>query len=372
MKFAVITHVPHSKLGADFYAYAPYVREMNVWFKYVDEVIVVAPLEPFANDPIDMAYAHPNITFRKASRFNLLTSAGILKSLLQLPKISWQIFRAMQKADHIHLRCPGNMGLVGCFVQILFPGKLKTAKYAGNWDPNAKQPWSYKWQRKILSNTFLTKNMQVLVYGDWPNSTKNIKPFFTATYKESDKVDTPLRALSGEVRFLFVGTLSRGKRPLYAIEMVQRLRESGHRVVLDFYGEGAERGQMETYISNHNLSDVVKLHGNQREETVRKAYQSSHFLVLPSQSEGWPKVVAEAMFWGCFPLASGVSCVPYMLDHNNRGQLLTMNLATDLDALNALLSNPENYRHKISKSMEWSREYTLDLFENQIKALLKA
>ena len=153
MKFAVITHVPHSKLGADFYAYAPYVREMNVWFKYVDEVIVVAPLEPFANDPIDMAYAHPNITFRKASRFNLLTSAGILKSLLQLPKISWQIFRAMQKADHIHLRCPGNMGLVGCFVQILFPGKPKTAKYAGNWDPNAKQPWSYKKKLTLPSVT---------------------------------------------------------------------------------------------------------------------------------------------------------------------------------------------------------------------------
>jgi len=372
LKFAVITHVPHSKLGADYYAYAPYVREMNVWFKYVEEVIIVAPLEPFANDPIDMAYVHGKISFREVARFNLLGMAGILKSLFLLPKISWQIFRAMQQADHIHLRCPGNMGLIGCFIQILFPNKPKTAKYAGNWDPNAKQPWSYKWQRTILSSPFLTKNMQVLVYGQWPNSTKNIRSFFTATYNEADKIETPLRMLTSNIQFLFVGTLSPGKRPMYAIQLVQKLRESGRTVLLDFYGEGIERQKMEAYIGDHNLSGFVKLHGNQREETVRKAYQSAHFLVLPSQSEGWPKVVAEAMFWGCFPIASGVSCVPYMLDHNRRGLLLTMDAASDFEAVNAILENPEAYRHKISKSMEWSREYTLDLFENQIKALLNA
>ena len=70
------------------------------------------------------------------------------------------------------------MGLIGAIVNILFPNKQKTAKYAGNWDPKSKQPWSYRLQKWILSNTFLTKNMQVLVYGEWPNQTKNIKPFF--------------------------------------------------------------------------------------------------------------------------------------------------------------------------------------------------
>ena len=37
---------------------------------------------------------------------------------------------------------------------------------------------------RILSNTFLTKNMQVLVYGEWEGSSKNVKSFFTATYSE--------------------------------------------------------------------------------------------------------------------------------------------------------------------------------------------
>ena len=72
-------------------------------------------------------------------------------------------------------------------VQIFFPKKNKTAKYAGNWDPHSKQPWSYKLQRWILQNTFLTRNMTVLVYGEWPTMSSNCRSFFTATYRDSDK-----------------------------------------------------------------------------------------------------------------------------------------------------------------------------------------
>lgn len=79
--------------------------------------------------------------------------------------------------------------MLGCLVQIFFPKKIKTAKYAGNWDPEAKQPLSYRIQRWVLSNTFLTRNIQVLVYGEWKQQTKNIKPFFTATYSKSEIIE---------------------------------------------------------------------------------------------------------------------------------------------------------------------------------------
>ena len=44
MKLAIITHVQHIKHGNHYYGYAPYMREMNIWLKHVDEVIIVAPL----------------------------------------------------------------------------------------------------------------------------------------------------------------------------------------------------------------------------------------------------------------------------------------------------------------------------------------
>ncbi|HMI06152.1 MAG TPA: glycosyltransferase family 4 protein [Flavobacterium sp.] len=368
-KFAIITHVPHIVDGKDYFAYGPYVREINVWTKYADQILIAAPKKRSEKSAIDSRYEHPDIEFCEISSFDLLKPGAIIAAFFKIPLISWKIFRTMQKADHIHLRCPGNIGLLGVFLQILFPGKPKTAKYAGNWDPNAKQPWSYRLQKWILSNTFLTRKMQVLVYGNWPGSTKSIKPFFTATYKESDKTAVAPRVFSDTIKFLFVGTLSIGKRPLYAIQLIERLQQSGYNVSLDFFGEGRERKNLEDYISSKNLENAVRLHGNQNEETVRNAYKNSHFLVLPSQSEGWPKVVAEAMFWGCIPIATAVSCVPDMIG-DGKGIILKMDPDADIASITAIMKNETSCKEISSLGMKWSRQYTLDVFEAEIRALL--
>ncbi|POY40990.1 glycosyl transferase [Flavobacterium alvei] len=370
MTFAIITHVSHIVEQNQYFAYAPYVREMNIWTKYVDELIIVAPKLESKKTPIDIEYEHKNIDFVAIKSFDVLSFKAILGAVLKLPKISWQLYSAMQKADHIHLRCPGNIGLLGCFIQILFPNKTKTAKYAGNWDPKSRQPWTYRFQKWILNNTFLTRNMQVLVYGEWNEISKNIKPFFTATYYKADKVEILQRDFHGPFSFVFVGTLVSGKNPLYAIQLVESLYKKGFDVALSLYGEGLERKSLQEYISQNDLSTIVSLKGNQTPETVKTAYESSHFVLLPSESEGWPKAVAEGMFWGCVPIATKVSCVPYMLDYGNRGVLLEMILDKDVHQLEMLLQNENEFNLKSQKAINWSRKYTLDVFEDEIKKML--
>lgn len=370
MKFVIITHVEHILEDKLYYAYAPYVREMNVWLNYVDEVVLVAPLESKKRAAIHSCYGHKNIRFKSIPKMNLLSFKSIFMSILNTPSVSWSIFKAMRDADHIHLRCPGNIGLLGCIIQVLFPKKPKTAKYAGNWDPKSAQPFTYKLQRWILSNTFLTKNMQVLVYGEWENTSKNIKPFFTATYREQDKVIISPSLLDSRIHFLFVGTLSSGKRPIYAVHIVEKLSQLGYPVSLQFFGEGAERSALQHYCDENQLNSIVEFKGNQIESVVREAYKKSHFLLLPSESEGWPKVVAEAMFWGCLPIATQVSCVGNMLGYGKRGLLLNMDLESDVDMIRAILKNQTEYDSKVQESILWSRKYTLDLFENEIRALL--
>jgi glycosyltransferase involved in cell wall biosynthesis len=370
MKFAIITHVPHIQSQDQYFAYAPYVHEMNIWSKYSNELIIVAPIQKENKSPIDYFYCHNKIQFIPISKISLLGVKAILKAIFKTPKISWQIFKAMKQADHIHLRCPGNIGLLGCVVQILFPQKAKTAKYAGNWDPKAKQPWSYRFQKWILSNTFLTRNMQVLVYGEWEGATKNIKPFFTATYSEVDKVPIKQLDLKRKINFVFVGTLAKGKNPMYAIQLLETLYKKGYNVSLDLYGEGTERKGLENYIVSNNLGDFIKLNGNKNKETVAIAYKNSHFVLLPSKSEGWPKAIAEGMFWGCVPVATPVSCVPYMLDRGERGLLLQMNLEQDVQLLEKVMNNENDFEDRRNKASAWSRKYTLDIFENEIKKML--
>jgi glycosyltransferase involved in cell wall biosynthesis len=131
------------------------------------------------------------------------------------------------------------------------------------------------------------------------------------------------------------------------------------------------RNEIESYIQNRQLEKVVTLKGNQSKETVLKAYKKSHFLILPSKSEGWPKVVAEAMFWGCLPLATPVSCVPYMLDNGKRGIVLKEDLEFDTNQLLEILKNEFLYKNMISEAQKWSRLYTTETFESEIEMLLR-
>lgn len=370
MTFCIITHVHHGCHKNSFYAYSPYVREMNIWSKHVDKLIIVAPLNLGDKTLIDESYENSNIDFKKVNAFNFLTISSLLNTLMQLPKISFTIYKAMKQSDHIHLRCPGNMGLLGCFIQLFFPSKKKTAKYAGNWDLKAKQPLSYRVQKWILNNTFLTRNMTVLVYGEWEKSSKNIKSFFTASYHEADKKDVVNKDLNSTINFVFVGSLTAGKNPLYAIQLVEKLKIMNFNVSLSIYGTGLEYEKLDDYIQKNNLSSLINLLGNRNRDEIKWAYQNSHFVLLPSKSEGWPKVLAEGMFWKCLPIATKVSCVPNMLDNGERGILLTMNLEVDCNEIENILLNEELYQEKIQKGLNWSRKYTLDYFEEEIKKLV--
>jgi glycosyltransferase involved in cell wall biosynthesis len=371
MKLLIVSAAPFIHKRDNICAYSPYVNELVIWNKFASEIIFCCPVWKSENGLLVTPIPFSITKHLKIYDFNISSISNIFKAFFYSLHSIYVLFIAMQQADHIHLRCPGNVGLLGCIVQILFPKKQKSAKYAGNWDPKSKQPLTYKLQKFILSSTFLTKNMQVLVYGEWEGSTANIKPFFTATYAESDKLPLINKSLIEPIRFVYVGALVSGKNPLYAIQLLEALHKKGHDVLLTLYGEGSERKKLEDYIHQNNLENKVFLQGNQPKDQIQKAYTESHFVILPSQSEGWPKAIAEGMFWGCVPLATSVSCIPFMLDYGNRGLLLTLNLEKDLLQLETLIKNKTRFEEISTKASDWSRQFTMDVFEEEIKKLLK-
>lgn len=379
MRFLIISNAPIISINGKNAMYTPYLKEMILWSKYVDQIEFCCPVwkddKKLLNKNIPDDFTKYTIT--QLEEFNIKSIKSILKSFFSTVKNLFVLFNAIKRADHIHLRCPGNVGLLACIIQIFFPKKRKTAKYAGNWDPNSKQPWSYKLQKWILNNTFLTKNMQVLVYGEWEGMSKNIKPFFTATYSEEEAIyanSLPDKYLPTQVvypiRFMYVGTLSLGKRPLYALQLFQDILKQMPNCTLDVYGEGIMRTEVEVFITENRLQNKVILHGNQTKEIVEKAYQNNHFLILASQSEGWPKVVAEAMFWGCVPLSTNVSCVYQMMGYGTRGLLLQMNLIQDVQRILEIINDKNLYVNMSNEGKKWATQFTLNKFEHEIKKLL--
>ena len=389
--FLVLTHVSHHYREGKWNAYAPYVREMNLWFKNVEKPKVVAPVEEKSSFTKEEPYQTDSLVLKSIPSFSLLSLKNSLKALLKIPVVIYRIFHEMGRADHLHMRCPGNIGLIACCCQVFFPKKPKTAKYAGNWDPQAKQPWTYRLQKWILSNTFLTRKMQVLVYGEWPGQSKNIIPFFTASFSEEEKSQVSEKRFLEPFIFLFVGNLVEGKRPLEAVKLVEAINaavvdgpDQEFRARLEIYGDGPERENITKYVRENGLEEVVRLQGSRALKELKKAYQKAHFVILPSRSEGWPKAVAEGMFFGCIPIATPVSCVPWMLGGGTRGILLSNSeqegkkklsevscqFSEDVEKVENLLKSPQEMKKMSLAAKDWSQQYTLERFEEAIKGVL--
>jgi len=367
MNFLVITNAPTFYKNKKYSAYAPYVNEMDIWFSKVDKVGILSPNfypeKVFTKEFLRQDLQYFNLPFFK---FNNITAC--LKAIILFPYTLIIFIKAFLWADHIHLRCPGNIGLIGCVLQIFFPKKTKTVKYAGNWDPKARQPWSYKLQKKILSSPLLSKNIKVLVYGDWEKQSKNIVPFFTASFSEKEKVLID-KKFSSPYEFLFVGNLNQGKRPFFAIQLIEFLLQKKIPVKLKIFGNGSLYEEIREYLDINNLEPFVQLMGTAKLEHLKDHYKNSDFLILPSKSEGWPKAVAEAMFFGCIPLATNVSCVNWMLDHGERGILIPPNIE---DAAAILINElkPDILRLKSVKAQHWSQQYTIERFSQEIESFL--
>lgn len=370
MKFLIVTHAYHNKFKNKYFSYGPYIREMNLWEKHVDELIVIAPLGFHSPSSIDLPYHHRKIKFISIPEFNFIGFKNSVRAFSLLPVVLFKIGYGMFLCDHIHLRCPGNVGLLGCFVQFFFPLKKKTAKYAGNWDPKSEQPLTYRIQRFILNSEFFSKNINVLVYGHWLDSSKNIIPFFTASYFEKDKVSVVKSNIVDKIKLIFVGGLYSNKNPSTALEVCHLLRSDGFNVELSFCGDGPELSKLVGLTEVLKLNDSVKFLGNVTPETVKQEFINSHFLIFVSNSEGWPKVVAEAMWWGCIPITTPVSCVPQMLEKGERGFLVVNNSQEIFQIIKKSIQDIQSLSVMRDKGMRWSRTFTLEKFENEIKNFL--
>jgi len=280
----------------------------------------------------------------------------------------------MFRTGHVHVRCPGNVGLLSCFVQLFFPWRSKSFKFAGNWVENVRQPITYRIQKWIIANCFLTRKSTALVYGKRSTDKKCVTNAFTATYNEDDAKLVTIRTILADrpIHMVFAGSLIEGKNPLIAIDVCRILNGLGLMAYLSICGNGPLIERVNKYISDNGLDGKVFCKGNLNRKELDSIYQTSHFLLMPSRSEGWPKSVAEAMWWGTLPVVSPVSCIPEMLNHGERGILMPPNADQIAGSIASLIKQPEHYQSMCVKAMEWSRGYTLESFRKLIESVPKA
>src|SRR5205814_7925183 len=85
-------------------------------------------------------------------------------------------------------------------------------------------------------------------------------------------------------------------------------------LTLRIIGDGPMRKPLEGLATSLGLAERVTFEGAVPQSKVLDFYERAHILVLASQTEGWPKVIAEGMAFGLVCIGSNRGLVPQMLE----------------------------------------------------------
>lgn len=144
-------------------------------------------------------------------------------------------------------------------------------------------------------------------------------------------------------RLVCVGRLCEQKGQMVLLQALAVLVAEQVSVKLVMVGDGPLRGEIETFIQNHQLQDHVELTGSLSGEQVRMQLKQSRAFILPSFAEGLPVVIMEAFAMGRPVISTYVAGIPELVVNGENGWLAPAGSVEDLVAAMrlALFASPE-------------------------------
>ena len=144
--------------------------------------------------------------------------------------------------------------------------------------------------------------------------------------------------------------LSPEKNQAFLIKTFALIKDKYPEYKLEIYGEGPCRNDLQKLIDDLNVNSCVRLMG--RKHDIIKYIQDASVFVLPSNSEGMPNALLEAMALGipCISTDCPIGGPADIIDDGVNGILIPMNDQNALiEAIDKIISN-QIFANKLSKN----------------------
>lgn len=361
-KLVIISHTEHRLINGVPFGWGPTVEEVNFLSNYFGEIAHIGCLESDYSVPASYRkYLNGNIKYFPIPMFGGKSLWKKLSILFLIPKVLLQVERGLVGATHVQLRVPMGIGL---FLIPYFTLRKRNftfwVKYANNWgDPKPKL--GFRLQRYMLRRNWI--KCKVTINGNWPNQPKHCISFQNPSLYNAEILTSSEILKTKEhvppFKLIFVGRVEEEKGVGVILDWFKRI-DNNIIQSLTFIGTGKD------YIRYKNLASEIDkkitFSGNCSREEIHEYYKQSHFLLLPSMaSEGFPKVVSEALAFGCIPITSSVSSLAQFLSESRAG--IEWNILDSCGIENIQVNNSV-----LEKGIRWSEKFT---FENYIDRLIK-
>jgi glycosyltransferase involved in cell wall biosynthesis len=301
----------------------------------------------------------------------------IKKSPLLLPRLIIILREEIKSADAIMVMHDDFLGILAIAgarklkkAHLLFLGgdqiQVVSHKYQG---------WK-RWLAMRLARFFerideywLDKGTLVLVTGTemlnrLSGNGRPIFPYFTCLVSEADIIEpASQKVFPGHANILYVGFLNQNKGIDILLRAFAKYRiQLGMSLKLHIVGLGPARPVLEALSKSLQIDNNVVFHGFIGDKTtLSNIYRHCDLFVLPSRSEGIPKVLLEAMGHGIPILTTNVGGIPDIIQTGINGIMVPPD---DVNALGegiiTILTNI-NFRKKLATGGNiYIRDHTME------------
>lgn len=301
---------------------------------------------------------------------------GLVRKLLfpvwilrNLPAIAYYTL----KADIVHTPIPGDVGTIGMLLAVLFRKRL-FVRHCGNW--LVQKTVAERFWRWFMELTAGGRNLMLATGGgEAPPSVRNPHlrwVFSTSLTTEELARYGRVRQLSSSVKLVIVCRQDREKGTGVVIESLPEILKRYPEAHLDVVGDGSALGYFQELAAKLSVADRVTFHGKLDHEGVMQRLCDADLFCYPTAaSEGFPKVVLEALACGLPVITTAVSVLPSLIAQGS-GILLLQRDAHELaEAVCSLMTDPVRYNRMSTLALETARRYSLESWRDTIGSQLK-
>lgn len=284
------------------------------------------------------------------------------------------IWREVRQADAVHSPIPGDIGTVG-MIFALFLRKPLFVRHCGNWFVQrtvAERFW--KWAMERFGGGL---NVMLATGGspDPPSrSNPNVEWIFSTSLRSDQLQNREPREISGngDLRMIIACRQEENKGTDIVIASLPLILDQFPHATLDVVGGGSLLKELKQQAGSLALDDRVTFHGKVEQARVLDLMQQAHLFCYPtSASEGFPKVVLEALANGLPVITTRVSVLPQLIGAGSGIVLEEASPTAMAAAVREIYSDRAKYRLMSTKAIETAREYTLENWRDQIGMALR-
>ncbi len=286
------------------------------------------------------------------------------------------ILRALCRADAVHAPIPGDIGTIGMLLAFVLRKPL-FVRHCGNWlSPKTRAEHFWKW----FMEKFAGGRQVMMATGgavEPPSSTNDAMRWIFSTSLSQAELLACRRArqlkTSAGFRLIIVCRQDRKKGTGLVIESLPQILKVFPDVSLDVVGDGPSLADFKNCAETIGVSDRVVFHGKLDHAAVVTLLQQADLFCYPtSASEGFPKVVLEALACGLPVVTTRVSVLPELIGAGG-GQLLDEATPSAIaQAAIEILTNRARYERMSAQAIETAGRYSLEGWRDTIGRQLRA